>query len=118
MVLESVSENVESWYGSEMMVYDGDSHLKVKCVYTNTTFCDPTVDAASSIRKLFDIPVKMRKSSSAQYLSKSVLDEADSIEPSNFTSISGGLFLSLLAAWIIVFLCCLKVRTYNIVIKN
>ena len=69
-------------------------------------------------RMPYDIAVKMRKSSSAQYLSKSVLDEADSIEPSNFTSISGGLFLSLLAAWIIVFLCCLKVRTYNIVIKN
>merc|ERR1719186_1008388 len=50
----------------------------------------------------------MRKSSSGQYLRRSVLNEADSIEPHNFTSISGGLFLSLLAAWIIVFLCCLK----------
>jgi len=107
VVLESIRTNKQFYYGSEIVLGD-NPELKVKCIYTNTTFCDTSEDAASSITKLFDIPVKMRKSSSGQYLRRSVLNEADSIEPHNFTSISGGLFLSLLAAWIIVFLCCLK----------
>ena len=110
LVLKSIHGDRDFWYGSEKVV-EGDPSLKVKCVYTNTTFCDPVLDDPFSFTKLFDLPVKMRKSSSAQYLSNSVLDEADSIEPHNFTSISGNLFLSLLLAWVVVFLCCLKVRT-------
>ena len=110
LVLKSIGDDRDFWYGSESLV-EGDLSLKVKCVYTNTTFCDPAAGDSFSVSKLFDLPVKMRKSSSAQYLSNSVLDEADSIEPHNFTSISGNLFLSLLFAWVVVFLCCLKVRT-------
>jgi len=106
-LIENVRQNKVIWYGSQK-VLDGHSSMKVKCVYINTTYCDPTVGAEYKISKLFDLPVHMRKSSSAQYFSRSVLAEADSIEPHNFTSISGNLVLSLLAAWFIVFLCCLK----------
>ena len=116
-LIENVRQNKVIWYGSQK-VLDGHSSMKVKCVYINTTYCDPTVGAEYKISKLFDLPVHMRKSSSAQYFSRSVLAEADSIEPHNFTSISGNLVLSLLAAWFIVFLCCLKVRPVMYFISN
>lgn len=107
VVLESVRAKKKFWYGGEVKLQE-NPQLKVKCMYTNTTYCDTSENAGDTITELFDIPVKLRKSSSAQYFSRNVLDEGDSIEPHNFTSISGGLFLSLLAAWIIVFLCCVK----------
>eukprot|EP00091_Calanus_sinicus_P024312 TRINITY_DN8633_c0_g1_i1.p1 TRINITY_DN8633_c0_g1~~TRINITY_DN8633_c0_g1_i1.p1 ORF type:complete len:204 (+),score=41.48 TRINITY_DN8633_c0_g1_i1:426-1037(+) len=75
-VLSLVRNDLQSWYGSEKKKNESceaDDCEMVKCIYTNTTFCDATDGAMSSITKLFDIPVKLRKSSSGQYLTKSVL---------------------------------------------
>ena len=108
-----IRKDLETWYGSEKKLIDSceaDDCEMIKCIYTNTTFCDATQGAMSSITKLFDIPVKLRKSSSGQYLTKSVLQEAASIEPADFGTPLWKLSLSLMAAWIIIFLCLMKVN--------
>ena len=111
--LNTIKSNLTSWYGSEKKLNascEEDDCDMVKCIYTNTTFCDATDGAIDTITKLFDIPVKLRKSSSGQYLSKSVLQEASSIDPSEFGTPLWKLTLSLLGAWIIIFLCLMKVK--------
>jgi len=109
--LKIIRQDLHAWYGSEKKLNESceaDDCPMVDCIYTNTTYCDEKTDAISSITKLFDIPVKLRKSSSGQYLSKSVLQESSSIEPSEFGTPLWKLTLSLLAAWIIIFLCLMK----------
>lgn len=108
--LNLVRQDLKTWYGSEKKRNDsckGDDCEMVPCIYTNTTFCDAN-KGPSDIRKLFDIPVKLRKSSSGQYLSKSVLQESSSIEPADFGTPLWKLSLCLLGAWIVIFLCLIK----------
>ena len=109
--LDIIKSDLMKWYGSKKKrneSCEGEACEMVKCIYTNTTFCDASEGAISSISDLFDIPVKLRKSSSGQYLSKSVLQEAESIDPSEFGTPLWKLVLSLLAAWIVIFLCLMK----------
>jgi len=109
--LTAIKSDMETWYGSMKKANEsctGEDCEKVKCIYTNTTYCDATAGAVDTINKLFDIPVKLRKSSSGQYLSKSVLQEASSIDPSEFGTPLPYLSLSLMLAWIIIFLCLMK----------
>jgi len=109
-VLKLVRGDLPTWYGSEKKLNDSCEAdcTMVPCIYTNTTYCDAAEGAIENITKLFDIPVKLRKSSSGQYLTKSVLQEAASIEPADFGTPLWKLSLSLLAAWIIIFLCLMK----------
>merc|ERR1711902_431471 len=67
-----------------------------------------TEGAELSIKRLFDIPVSLRKSSSGQYLTKEVLKESISIEAADFGSPDWKLTLCLMMAWIIIFLCLIK----------
>jgi len=103
-MLRDVRDNLIDWYGSEKEI-NGE---EVKCIYTNTTYCNETEGAMDSIVELFDIPVKLRKSSSGEYLTKSVLQEGVSIEPHDFGTPSWRLTLCLLAAWVVIFLCLIK----------
>ena len=114
-VLSLVRGDLQTWYGSTKKLNDSceaDCQM-VKCIYTNTTFCDKTEGAFNSTIKLFDIPVKLRKSSSEQYFTKSVLQMSDSIEPADFGTPLWKLSLSLMAAWIIIFFCLMKVNKLN-----
>lgn len=106
-----VREDLWKWYGSEKKKNSSCEEEEcemVRCIYTNTTYCDAMEGASNSINKLFDIPVKLRKSSSGQYLTKSVLHESTSIEPADFGTPLWKLTLCLLAAWIVIFLCLMK----------
>jgi len=108
---ENIRKNLVKWYGSEKEIEKLDNmnktiKMKVPCIYINTTYCNETVGAKESITDLFDIPVKIRKSSSGQYLSKSVLQESSGLH--DMGTPLWGLALSLMAAWIVIFLCLMK----------
>ena len=116
-----VKEDLWKWYGSEKKKNSSceeDDCEMVKCIYTNTTYCDAMEGASNTINRLFDIPVKLRKSSSGQYLTKSVLHEAPSIEPADFGTPLWKLTLCLLAAWIVIFLCLMKVKRITKNLEN
>lgn len=108
---ENIRKNLTKWYGStkEIDILD-DMNMTMKkrvdCIYINTTFCDDSDGAIDTITDLFDIPVKIRASSSGQYLSKSVLQESTGIH--DMGTPLWGLALCLLAAWIVIFLCLMK----------
>ena len=109
--LAEIRSNLTQWYGSQTEL-ENDGGM-VECLYINTTFCSQNITNATAYltnpaTKLFDIPVKLRASSSGQYLSKSVLQEASSIDPSEFGTPEYRLTFSLMAAWIIIFLCLIK----------
>jgi len=107
--LKSIIDNKDYWYKHKKeKKNEANETIKVDCYYTNATWCDETEGIQNSITIPFDLPVGKRKSSSAQYLSKSVLQEASSIEPDEFGTPIWGLTLSLLAAWIVIFLCLIK----------
>ena len=82
--LNEVRGNLSYWYKGEKEVGEGQEKKTVPCIYTNISYCDETPGAELSIKRLFDIPVSLRKSSSGQYLTKEVLKESISIEAADF----------------------------------
>jgi len=106
--LNDIMSNKALWYKhTKELKHPNDTTYKADCWYTNATFCNENVTEAS-ILKPFDLPVGKRDSSSSQYLKISVLKEAASIEPEDFGTPDWALALSLLCAWIIIFLCLVK----------
>jgi len=95
---------------ADLPTYYGGTVNKTACLYTNLTYCDTDPSAWDNIDRLFDQPLKLRKSSSEQYLTYSVLGQAteQTIEPADFGSPSWSLALCLLAAWLVIFLCLIK----------
>eukprot|EP00096_Caligus_rogercresseyi_P013389 TRINITY_DN6047_c0_g1_i2.p1 TRINITY_DN6047_c0_g1~~TRINITY_DN6047_c0_g1_i2.p1 ORF type:complete len:474 (-),score=122.59 TRINITY_DN6047_c0_g1_i2:206-1627(-) len=85
-----------------------ESAPKVDGIYTDLRKCVEWEEAyydASNVT-LFDIPVASRRSSAEEYLTKSVLQESDTIFP--LGDVQWHLCLCLLGAWIIIFLCLFK----------
>jgi solute carrier family 6 amino acid transporter-like protein 5/7/9/14 len=114
--LNTVLGNLTKYYGStKKKIWENGMEVEkekgVPCFYTNLTLCNENVTASEinwGVKDLFDIPVGLRQSAAGQYLRKSVLEESDTIDPSDFGTPSWSLTLCLLAAWIVIFLCLIK----------
>ncbi|XP_023341674.1 sodium-dependent proline transporter [Eurytemora carolleeae] len=108
-LMDYISSNYTYWYGhtKDKKLKNG-TDIKVDCIYINSTYCDDTPGAIDSITKPFDLPAGRRSTSSDQYLKRSVWQESKGLEPDQMGKPLWGLVLSLLLAWIIIFLCLFK----------
>ena len=101
--LLDIKNNLTHFYGCEYVIKE--TKKKMKGVYINKTYCAP-LDQEDQINELFDIPFKIRKTASQEYLEESVLNISDGME--DMGPVQWHLALCLLAAWVVIFLCLIK----------
>ena len=84
--------------------YNTGSCTNSSCVFINDTSCSTLENFPQN--DLFDVPKNMRKFDSELYFINDVLQESGGLE--NMGTVQWKLLLSLLLAWVLVFLCLVR----------